>query len=208
MESARYPYDEFVLKARKQLAVSLSVLFFVPSMIFSGFIPFVWRFFALLSIAVLFAYQAYRHGFTPEELGVKSGNILRALRIQIPLVLVFLLLLSIAPELGFVSRSVMPPPLFFLFYVLVSAPCQEFIYRGYIYALLKRSGVRDSRAAALFLIIPFAFAHIIFHDFMVFLFALIAGIFLAAAYIREMNLYVVSLSHGILGCFALISGVI
>ncbi|TLU83851.1 MAG: CPBP family intramembrane metalloprotease [Chlorobium sp.] len=187
---------------------AISVLLFLPGLIFSGLMPFAWRSYVLLSIAALFMYLAFHQGFTLEELGMKTGNIGKALRIQIPLVLFFLLLLSIAPTLGLASRRIMPAPLFFIFYMLVSAPCQEFIYRGYIYALLRRCGIENKYAAVFFLVIPFVFVHIIYHDFMIMLFTIVAGVFLSVSYIKEMNFFAVSFSHALLGFFAIMAGVI
>jgi len=200
--------DRSELKARWQLFYSVAILMAIPALIYVDIIPYGWRFFMLLALGVIFSVLSYVRGYTLNELGFRKDNIRKAFLVQVPILLGFLFVLSFSHKLGFVEREFMSKELFLLFYALISSPFQEFIYRSYMFALLKRCGWENRFVFVLFMVIPFAFVHIIYHNILTLIFALIAGVFWSYTYIRQANLFAVSFSHAVIGFVALVLGVV
>lgn len=194
-------------KARKQLTIVLFTLFVIPALILIGIIPFGWRMYVLTAIAGAFGYVAFLQGFSLHDVGIRTDNLKQALAKQIPIVIFFLLMLGLAPTFGLIDRKFIPSTNFFVFYIFVSSPCQEFIYRSYLCALAKRSNA--SRLVMLMiLILPYVFVHIIYRDVLTLAFTFFVGAFWAISYTKHENLFAVSLSHALLGVMTLSLGLV
>jgi len=207
MESV-FGSDQSVQKARWQLLYSVVILMVVPALIYFDVIPYGWRIYMLLALGVIFSFLSYVRGYTLNELGFRKDNIRKAFLMQVPFLLLFLFVLSFAHRLGFVEREFLSKELFLVFYVFISAPFQEFVYRSYMFALLKRCGWENRFVFVLFMALPYVFVHIIYHNALTLIFTLIVGVFWSYSYIRQANLYAVSFSHAVIGCVALFLGVV
>ncbi|RXK87917.1 CPBP family intramembrane metalloprotease [Chlorobaculum sp. 24CR] len=200
--------DRSVLKARWQLLYSVGILMIVPALIYVDIIPYGWRIYMLLALGSVFSILSYVRGYTLSELGFRKDNIRKAFLMQIPFLVGFLAVLSFANRFGFVEREFLSKELFLIFYVFISSPFQEFVYRSYMYALLRRCGWENRLVFVLFMAIPYVFVHIIYHNVLTLFFTLIAGVFWSYTYIRQTNLFAISFSHAVLGCVALVLGVV
>ncbi|MBN1929720.1 MAG: CPBP family intramembrane metalloprotease [Chlorobiaceae bacterium] len=197
-----------VVKARWQLFFSVTILMVLPALIYADILPYGWRVFMLLVLGVVFSLLSYVRGYTLSELGLRKDNIRKAFLTQVPFLLLFLPLLAFSPRFGFVEREFLSKELFMFFYVFISSPIQEFIYRSYMYALLKRCGWENRFVFLLFMVVPYMFVHIIYHNPLTVIFTLIAGVFWSYTYIRQTNLFAVSFSHAVIGIIALMLGVV
>ncbi len=196
-----------VAHSRMHLIVAVVILFLIPTLILIGIIPFAWRMFILPVVAFFFAIAAFLQGFSLADLGVRTDNLKQSVLLQLPIILVFLLMLGLAPKLGLAGRKFVPNPTFFIFYIFISSPCQEYIYRSYLHAISKRSRI-NSLVLILILSIPYCYVHIIYRDVITLLFTIIIGLAWAITYIKHNNLIAVSLSHAILGYVTLSLGLI
>lgn len=189
------------------LAFTLVVLLLIPLLILEGVIPFSWRLHLMVAVGAVFAGWSLVANVSASELGIRTDNISRALRLQLPVCLVVLALLILAPSTGLTGRLAVPSLSFFSFYVLVSSPVQEFIYRSFLHALAKRADV-SRVVAALIQIVPYVWVHIIYRDLITILFAATVGTVWSLTYQKEPNLIAVSVSHAVIGAATIALGLV
>lgn len=207
MESV-FGRDQSVQNARWQLLYSVAMLMVVPALIYVDVIPYGWRIYMLIALGVIFSIISYLRGYTLKELGFRKDNIRKAFLMQVPVLMLLLFFLSFAHRLGFVERKFLSKELFVIFYIFISSPFQEFVYRSYMFVLLKRCGLENRFVFVLFMAVPYVFVHIIYHNPLTLIFTLIVGVLWSYTYIRQTNFFAVSFSHAIIGCVALVLGVV
>jgi membrane protease YdiL (CAAX protease family) len=96
---------------------------------------------------------------------------------------------------------------FFIYYIFVSCPCQEFLYRSLIYAELTRRGLSDKY----FIVISslsYAFLHVFYHDWITVVVTLISGIVWGYIYKKYPCFWGVALSHAVSGVLSMLVGLI
>lgn len=182
--------------------------FYTPViLIWSGFIPFEYRFhasFSLLAVFILFSFIR-RHGF--RELGFRTDNLKGSILSN----LVFCSRsnwLFFTYKAGFLrSNNDHLLPYVYAVHVLFLVPVQEIVFRGIVFAEMKKIRVNDYRWAILVSTISFCFpphiqtsAHACNHICKWFVWGLIFS--------KWPNIWGVSLSHSILGALAIFLGVI
>lgn len=191
-----------------RLTFLLLLLVGLPTAILVGMIPFAWRFEVLVGAAILLAIFAWVTRQDLDDLGLTRKYWGSALKTQLIVSGVFLLLLALAPVLGLTDRKVLPESTgFYAFYALVSSPAQEFIYRSVLFAEAKADGF-NSVATFLLLMIPYVFVHVIYRDLLTLVFASVIGTVWTLSYMRNPNLAAVSLSHAVLGIVTIALGLI
>ena len=96
---------------------------------------------------------------------------------------------------------------FFVFYVFISCPIQEFLYRGSLEAMLDK--LRLSYIARMLISsLLYSFVHIIYRDIITLLLTFIIGLIWFFCYQKTKNLLGVSLSHAVLGVVTIVAGII
>lgn len=191
----------------RHLVAACIILFAVPLLIFVGLVPFDWRMYLLTLTGGGFIFWAKCLNLTKEDLGLSSTTFIPAMRSQLWVIGAFLALLLIAPYIGLTERFEQPNATFFLFYVFVSCPIQEFIYRSFLFSMCKRSEFNMVATCAI-LTVPYAWVHVIYRDWLTLLFTLVIGAFWASTYQRQPNLAAVSISHAVLGVTTLLLGMV
>lgn len=187
----------------------LLLLFFLPaSLIASGFVPFTFRLpLLLLSFCVTVVYSVYR-GFTLGELGIRVDNLGLSLRVNIVLTLLFSALFALLFYLKLIPGPFYPAmTVFFPFYLLLSSPMQEFLFRSFLFAEMRAAGVRNGWALVLFSALSFSFIHIIYGDWLTLGLTFCIGLLWALIYYYIPNLVGVSVFHGVVGIFGVLAGV-
>ncbi|NER20845.1 MAG: CPBP family intramembrane metalloprotease [Symploca sp. SIO1C2] len=179
-----------------------------PIAIVIKLIPFSVRFILLTFIGLLMFFIRPSQGTSNIDLGITRKNFEKSIYAIIPLTLLLglpMILLSLVndPRIDNSELSIY----FYLFYVLISCPLQEFAYRGYLFHLLEvlalKKWTRIIIAAALY-----SFVHIIFVDIYIVIATLLVGILWNIHYDRYRNLASVTLSHSILGVLSILFGLI
>ncbi len=160
----------------------LFLLFFLPAtLIAAGIFSFELRLPLLfLSFCLTVLYSFYR-GFTLGELGIRSDNLGISLRVNLVLTLPF--------------------------YLIVSSPLQEFLFRGFLFAEMRASGIRSAWVLVLLSAFTFSFVHIIYGDWKTLFLTFGIGILWGGIYYRLPNLAGVSIFHGVVGLLAVLAGV-
>jgi membrane protease YdiL (CAAX protease family) len=90
---------------------------------------------------------------------------------------------------------------------LVSAPAQEFLYRGFLHAELTAARVPLSGVVIISAFL-YSFMHIIYRDYLTVALTFVLGLVLSAAFAHTHSFYVVALSHAALGTVAIALGAI
>lgn len=174
----------------------------------SGFVPYCYRyalFLMLCGIALLYA-AARNHSLT--ALGITTAFLRPALSCNILFAAVTAISIISFHRAGWIT-----PPAnydawlpYALFYGLIGAPAQEFVYRGLLFAELERfhfttaSTIITSATA-------FALIHAMYGPATVFV-AFLAGLAWGWIYRRAPNLAGITLSHAIIGLIAMACGAI
>jgi membrane protease YdiL (CAAX protease family) len=96
---------------------------------------------------------------------------------------------------------------FYLFFVFVSAPAQEFLYRSFLFAEMRASAI-PAKAIVLLSAALFAFMHIIYRDVVTVALTLVVGLVWAMVFHSTRKVGIVAFSHAALGVVAILAGVI
>lgn len=179
----------------------------LPLSILFGFIHFAYKFYAL-TIGAIVVYGVFRlFGFTNLELGITVQNTKKSIVHILPLTIV-LAITGIAIWLSGFSRITPNEQWsFFLFYIFISSPVQEFLYRGVLEAALDKYKLpyiaRMMISTALY-----SFVHIIYKDWLTILLTFMIGLIWYFCYQKTKNLIGVSISHAVLGVVTIVAGII
>lgn len=176
-------------------------------LILVGIIPFGYRFITLGIVGLLIILSAILKKVSFSEVGFNQHNLIPALKNILPIT-VICTVLSILYYHFYGARidNSGIPIYFYVFYMLVSAPLQEFLYRSYIFYILS-----EAKLSRYFLIISpvlYALAHVIYNDIPTVILSLIIGIYWAYHYTRFKNLYSIAFSHIVLGIVAIATGIL
>jgi len=188
--------------------IIIIVLYIIPVfLILSDTIPFRYRFITLGIVGLLTILSAFLKKTTWNEVGFRRNNLIPAIKNIIPITAICTVL-SILYYHFYGARidNSGIPVYFYVFYMLVSAPLQEFLYRSYIFYIL--SEVNLSRYFLMVSPVLYALAHVIYNDIPTVILSLIIGIYWAYHYTRFKNLYSVAFSHIVLGIVAIATGIL
>lgn len=170
----------------------------------TGAIPFYWRFHVLLLMTLVAGSLAVsRHSAMSLGLRLPRWRALMGWSL-IPTALAIAGIL----QTDLPHRHVAPGRLaFYVFFVLVPAPAQEFLYRSFLFAEMGEIRVPPVATVALSAVL-FAFLHIIYRDAFTMLLTLVAGLAWAVLFHKTRGFYMVAASHAALGAAAILTGVI
>lgn len=179
----------------------------LPLAILFGFIDFDHKFYAL-TIGGMITYAVFRvAGASNSSLGITLVDWRRAMLRVAPLTI---LLVAAAVALYAVDYSRTNPTedwLFFLFYIFISCPIQEFLYRG----ALTRFGEEirlPPWGVTLLTSALYGFVHIIYLDIFTVVATFLIGLYWWWAYSGARSLVGVSVSHAVLGVVTITAGLI
>jgi membrane protease YdiL (CAAX protease family) len=189
-------------------AVMLAVIYLgVPLLIFFGLIPWDMKFVALTAGAIVVYFAMRISGSSNEDLGLTVKRTKQSIRYAIP-VTVVLLALSLVFLLTQGARFAPTETLsFYVFYVLISCPAQELLFRGALSQMMKAYALpRFLELVAASLL--FAYVHFIYRDPLTVAAMAVVGFFWYRAYQKSDNLLGVTLSHIILGVLTIALGIV
>jgi uncharacterized protein len=177
-------------------------------LIYLGLVPFSWRFYILIlaAVAILAIAQLYR--FSPRELGITKQNFSSSLSaIALPTLASALLMLIYYLLQGTrIDNSAYTWP-FYLFFVAVSSPLQEFLYRGFLFGIFSRAKLAIWLQILVSTLL-YSFVHLIYQDVPTLLSTFILGLFWGCHYAKFRNLHSIIISHSILGAIAILLGLV
>jgi len=195
---------------RIRFALLLLINCYLPVMlIWSGIVPFACRFYVLAVVLANFIVFGLCRGYRLRDLGYTLARFRDALRWN----LLFCLLGGIGLYLTYRTGTLMPRGYSyslagFLFYIFLLAPVQELIFRGILFAEMKRCQIIDPKAMLLISATTFSFLHVIYNHPPLLLITFVSGLVWGMLYLRWPSLWGVTLSHSLLGALAMALGVL
>ncbi|MDC0833602.1 CPBP family intramembrane metalloprotease [Geitlerinema sp. CS-897] len=167
-------------------------------------IPFEFRFILLTAITPILFFLRPSAETKNIDLGLNSHNLSESIVAVMPLTLlmalpIFVIAAAIEPRYDNSELSIF----FYIFYILISCPFQEFAYRGYLFTALDILSI--SRWSKIIVAaILYSFVHIVYRDNYILIFTFISGIIWNIHYEKYRNLVSVAVSHSILGVLTII----
>lgn len=196
------------------IPVFLTVLvaaFYIPvTLIWSGIIPFQYRFHlsAMFIVFVLVFCAMRQHGL--RDLGFRYDNLGGSLFWNGIFCLIGGVVLFLLYKAGYQKspyRTVSQHC--YLAYIFLLAPAQEFFFRGVLFAEIKKTMLNASRWALLLITsVSFCFLHVIYGHLPMVIITFCAAILWGIIYDRHPNIWGVSISHSLLGIIAIAFGII
>ena len=193
-----------------RLVLLLGLVYYLPPiLLWVGVIPFGLRFYVLVAMAIIMAAYAYLSELSLLELGFRKDTLARSLFWNSLLSIVFVALMIFAYQAGWIRKPTIPTwNMFFVFYVFVSSPSQEFLFRSTMFAELNRSGVQTALWQVLISAITYSFMHVFYKDAITLGVTLFMGVVWGIIYRRYPNFWGVAFSHAVLGVVSILVGII
>ncbi|BAZ16014.1 abortive infection protein [Calothrix sp. NIES-4071] len=192
---------------RQKLILIMSLGYILPVLLlYLKIIPFSWRFYLLILTAIATLAITRLYNFSPVELGLTRQRLGISFKvIALPtLAFVLLMLINYMMQRPRIDNSTYQLP-FYLFFVGVSSPVQEFLYRGFLFAVFSRAKLAPWLMILLSSLL-YSFVHLIYQDVPTLLFTFIIGVLWGIHYVSFRNLYSIILSHSVLGVVAILVG--
>jgi uncharacterized protein len=196
-------------RERQKVILIVSLGYILPVLlIYLGLIPFSWRFSILILAAVAILAIARLYRFSPRELGITKQNFSSSLSaIALPTLASALLMVVYYMLQGTrIDNSAYTWP-FYLFFVAVSSPLQEFLYRGFLFGIFSRAKLGIWLQILLSTLL-YSFVHLIYQDIPTLLSTFIFGLFWGCHYAKFRNLHSIIISHSVVGAIAILVGLV
>lgn len=183
------------------------VYLMLPILICIGVTPWSMKFAALI-VGVVAMYIVMRIlGYTHSDIGITQQRTIYSLRTVLPITIALIIAAGLFLLLEKPRFSPTEGIGFYVFYVLISCPAQELLFRGILSRMLQELRLHRvlelGVAAALF-----GYVHIIYGDILTVVIMGIVGLFWYRAYQRSSNLIGVTISHVVLSVMTIALGII
>ena len=183
------------------------VYLMLPILICIGVIPWNMKFVALIVGAVMMYILMRILGNTHSDIGITRQRTIYSLKTVLPITIILIIAAGLFLLLEKPRFSPTEGVGFYVFYILISCPAQELLFRGILSRMLQELRLHRALelgvAAALF-----GYAHIIYGDMLTVVVMSIVGLFWYRAYQRSSNLIGVTISHVVLGVMTIALGII
>ena len=193
--------------SRMTIFVVITFLYILPVvLLLTKVIPFSDRFLVLTITGALIISLALLNEISLADLGFNYQNLLPAIKDILPVTIVSSVLMIVFYfKHGMRIDNTGIPWYFYVFYILLSSPLQEFLYRSYLFNRLAQIQLNQGYIIIITSIL-YSFAHSIYQDLPTVLLSLIIGLYWGYHYNCFKNFYSISLSHTILGIIAILTG--
>lgn len=189
------------------LFLILALYIILPIIIFYNETLFKYKFYILTIVGTLIYIGLRISKVTNKELGIKKTNILNSLKRNIPIIIIFIIIIIIFKLFSLAKYTPNETIFFYLFYIFISCPLQEFLYRG-VFGCFENNIIKNKYIIIFLSSFCYSFVHIIYHDLLTIVLTFIFGIFLYLLYRRDYNLFGVSVSHIVLGILTIYLGIV
>ncbi len=179
----------------------------IPLLIFFGIIAFEYKFIVLVVYGIL-SYTILRlNGVDKAKLGLTVKNWQSSLLSVVGLTLLFVVLALLAYRFGYARFQPTETVLFYLFYVFISSPIQEFLYRGVTTYFGKSFGL-SVWLIVLISSMLYSLVHIIYKDWILVVATFGLGVIWHRVYLKTNSLVGVMFSHSVFGALTIFLGLI
>jgi membrane protease YdiL (CAAX protease family) len=184
--------------------------FYLPViLIWVNIIPFEYRFHILVAMAVIMAIYSFMAKYSLQDLGFRNDTLKASLLWNGGLSAFFVVLMYSLYMAGLIREPTVPSwTLFYLFYVFISSPAQEFIYRSVMFAELDKANIKQSFPRIAISAVTFCFLHVIYNDWITLAVTIFMGVVWGVIYNKKPNFWGVTISHAILGVVSIATGLV
>jgi len=190
--------------------VFLAATLYLPvTLIWMGIIPFRYRFAVMFCVLTVIVSYVWIRKFNWSDLGFRRDTLKKSMMWNFGTSLLFLSLLYWLHEAGLIGKETINFwPLFFIFYILILTPAQEFFFRSILFA--EMGNLRKKRYWSIIILssLSFCFLHIIYQHPVMMLVTFFMGLVWSIIYYKYPNFWGVTLSHAMLGTAAFALGLI
>ena len=191
----------------KLLLVSILVIYIlVPTLISFNSYLYDIKFYLLTGIGLLIFLLMKLFKVKNKDLGITKDNLFKSIKRNLLLIILFIIIIIIFKLLHLDKYNPNETILFYIFYIFISCPIQEFLYRG-VFGYFDM----NSKYNYLWLILSslcYSFVHIIYKDILTCVLTFIIGIIWYILYKKDKNLCGVTISHMVLGVATIVLGII
>ncbi len=194
------------MKSKILLSSILSIYIFLPILILFNNDLYDIKFYLLTGIGLGVFLLMKVFNISNKELGITKQNLWKSIKRNLILIALCVIIILIFKLIHIDKYNSNETLLFYLFYIFISCPIQEFLYRG-IFGYFDR----NSKYNYLWIILSslcYSFLHIIYKDILTCLLTFIIGIIWYMFYKKDKNLCGVTLSHMVLGVATIVLGII
>jgi len=188
----------------------LVFFYLIPILLLSfGILPFWSRHVILTLMGVVLAAYVVDHGIKTNQLGMTKSNMRSALILNGALIIVVCAISYLLVATGAVSPiNYEGTLLFFIFYVFISAPIQEFIFRSLMFYELGVFIEGRMWLKIIFSAMIYSLAHAMYHSWVVLAGTFILGIFWGYIYAKTKNFWGIAFSHAVIGAVTIMLGLV
>ncbi|MBP8979278.1 CPBP family intramembrane metalloprotease [Candidatus Dojkabacteria bacterium] len=178
-----------------------------PILILLNPLFFKYKFLFLVIIGILIYLTFRLTGVTNAELGITKNKWKESIKDIIPFTLLLIVITIVLRTFGFQRFNPTETIYFYLFYLFISSPVQEFLYRS-VFKYFETKKLFSPVVALILSSVLYSFVHIIYKDIFLLLITLVIGIIWYTVYGKTKNLLGVSISHAVLGILTIALGII
>lgn len=179
----------------------------IPLLIFFGIIAFEYKFIVLVVYGILSYVILRLNGVDKAKLGLTVENWQSSLLSVVGLTLLFVVLALLAYRFGYARFQPTETVSFYLFYVFISSPVQEFLYRGVTTYFGKSFGL-SVWLIVLISSMLYSLVHIIYKDWILVVATFGLGVIWHRVYLKTNSLVGVMFSHSVFGALTIFLGLI
>lgn len=194
------------MKNKFLLSFILLIYILIPILILFNEYLFKIKFYLLTGISLLVYLLMKLFRILNKDLGISKDNLLKSIKRNVLLVIISVIVIVVFKLLNIDKYNPTETIWFYLFYILISCPIQEFLYRG-IFGYFEK--VFNKKYIWIILSsLCYSFVHIIYKDVLTCFLTFIIGVIWYLIYRKDYNLVGVSLSHMVLGILTISLGII
>ncbi len=188
----------------------LALVYYLPvTLIWFDILPFSIRYYLLVTMTLGVVLYERARGRSLEELGFRRDTLRGSLLCNLVLSIVLACALFGLDAAGVIRhKEVEHWQGFYVFYVLVSSPFQEFLFRSVLFCEGRRAGISSAFGLVALSAVTYCFLHIIWRDTITLGITLLMGFVWGAIYTKYPNFWGVALSHAVLGLLSILVGLI
>lgn len=188
----------------------LVFFYLIPILLLSfGILPFWTRNVILTLMGIILAAYAVDHGIRTDQLGMTKSSMRSTLILNGALVVFVSAIAYLMVATGAVTpNNYEGTLLFFVYYVFISAPVQEFIFRSLMFYELGVFIEGKLWLKILFSALIYSMAHVMYHSWVVLIGTFILGIFWGYIYSKTKNFWGIAFSHAAIGAFTIMLGLV
>ncbi len=194
------------MKNKILLAIILMVYTLLPILILLNKYLFTIKFYLLTIVGLLIYILMKLFGVSNKKLGICKKNTMKSIKRNLILIIISIIIIIIFKILHIDKYNPTETISFYLFYIFISCPLQEFLYRG-VFGYFE-SEFNNKNLWILLSSFCYSFVHIIYKDTLTCVLTFIVGIIWYLLYKKDNNLAGVSLSHIVLGILTIALGII